>query len=297
LPRPKGPSTAGDRSFSSRPPSASRHSRPDPSTDAAIRGARALRTPQGRREHGQFLIEGVRLVEDAFAQGVTPDAIFVTPHLLESTDRGRDLARGVRRLDAPLFELSERHLTLVADTETPAGIVVVATLPPRQDRLPKPIADGLGALVLDQVRDPGNIGGILRTAAAAGIMDVVSTEGSADLWAPKVVRAGAGAHFRLMLYPARPFEEVAAWMSLWRQLLVADGRAPKSIYDVDWMPSSVLVLSNEAKGASSWLDNVDMHRVSIPMNAGTESLNVAAAAAILMYEARRLFLMPRSSHP
>ncbi|MDB5058233.1 MAG: hypothetical protein JWO59_1705 [Chloroflexi bacterium] len=237
----------------------------------------------------------MRLVEDALSQGVEPDAIFITPHLLESTDRGRELARHIRRMGAPLFEISERHLTLVADTETPAGIVVVATLPSPARDLPAPQRPGLGALLLDQVRDPGNIGGILRTAAAAGISTVVSSEGSADLWAPKVVRAGAGAHFRLTLYPARPLTEITHWLGEWSQCLVADGRAQKSMYEVAWTPPTVLVLSNEARGAASWLDAAGIGRVSIPMHADTESLNVAAAAAVLIYEGRREFLQQNSS--
>jgi len=285
----------GDTSHDDRSPFSGRSSRLDSIADAAIRSARLLHTPQGRRRLGQYLIEGVRLVEEALSHGVGADAIFVTPHLLDSTDRGRDLARNVRRMGAPLFEISERHLTLVADTQTPAGIVVVATLPQPGPTLPAPQSAGIGALVLDQVRDPGNIGGILRTAAAAGIADVISTEGSADLWAPKVVRAGAGAHFRLSLYPARPIDEVADWLGTWQQVLVADGRARLSMHEVDWMPATVLVLSNEARGASSWLDGMGAGRVSIPMHAGTESLNVAAAAAVLMYEARRPFLLSQGS--
>jgi TrmH family RNA methyltransferase len=276
---------AGDREAPYRPPA--RPSQPEPATAAAIRAARALRTPQGRRQQGQFLLEGVRLVEDALSQGLVVDAVFITPHLLDSTERGRDLARYLRQLPVPLFEISERHLTLIADTETPPGIVVVGALPADQASLPEPNAPGLGALVLDQVRDPGNIGGILRTAAAAGIRQVVSTQGSADLWAPKVVRAGAGAHFRLVLHPARPLGDVADWLARWPQRVLADGRARATIYDIDWQLPTVLLLSNEARGASSWLADFDCAHVAIPMAASTESLNVAAAAAVILYEARR----------
>jgi TrmH family RNA methyltransferase len=230
------------------------------------------------------------LVEDALAHGVEPEAVFITPHLIDSTDRGRDLARMVRRLDVPVFEVAERHLTLVADTETPAGIVVVAAMPRAPERLPEAEQPGLGVVVLDQVRDPGNIGGIIRTSAAAGIRHIVSTEGSADLWAPKVVRAGAGAHFRLTLYPGRPIDEIVDWMGAWDQRVLADGRSRTTIYQIDWSPSTVLILSNEAHGAAMWLDDVPTVRASIPMDAQTESLNVAAAAAVCLYEARRQFL-------
>jgi len=193
-------------------------------------------------------------------------------------------------MDVPLFEVAERHLALVADTETPAGIVVVASTPAPPALLPRPEGPALGAVVLDQVRDPGNIGGILRTAAAAGIRHVISTEGSADLWAPKVVRAGAGAHFRLFVYAGRRIEEVVEWLAEWDQCVLADGRSRTTIYQVDWSVATVLVLSNEARGASSWLDDVPTVRAAIPMYAETESMNVGAAAAVLFYEARRPFL-------
>jgi RNA methyltransferase, TrmH family len=282
--------TADSRSGQGRSPALARPRRLDHATDEAIHAARLLKTPQGRRRQGRFLLEGVRLVEDALSQGVYPVATFLTPHLIESTARGHDLALLLNRLDAPVYELSERHLTLVADTETPAGVVVVADLPLRVDALPEPNRPGLSVLLLDQIRDPGNIGGILRTAAAGGLSAVVSTEGSADLWAPKVVRAGAGAHFRLPLYPGWPLLEVAAWLATWPQLVVADARARNSIYDIDWSIATILTLSNEARGASSWLDRLHISRTAIPMQSDTESLNVAAAAAVIVYEARRSFL-------
>ena len=232
-------------------------------------------------------------MEDALSQGVVPDAIFSTPHLLETTQRGANLARWLRGQDVPHFEISERLLTLISDTETPSGIIVVASLPPITSILPRPQYRGLGALLLDQVRDPGNIGGILRTAAAAGVSVVVSTEGSADLWAPKVVRAGAGAHFRLTLAAGIPVADVVEWLREWEQAILADGRTERTIYDLDWRRSTVLVMSNEAHGPSNWLPEVAPIRARIPMRANTESLNVAAAAAIIVYEAQRDLLRTR----
>ena len=118
--------------------------------------------------------------------------------------------------------------------------------------------------------------------AAAGIRHVVSTEGSADIWAPKVVRAGAGAHFRLSVYVGRPVDEIAEWLGEWEQCVLADGRSRTTIYEVDWSLATVLVLSNEARGTSSWLDELAVTRAAIPMSAQTESMNVGAAAAVFL---------------
>lgn len=257
-----------------------------------MRLARALKTTQGRREQHRFLLEGVRLIGDAVDQGLPLIQAFVTHHLLDSTPRGHALSARLRRDNIPLLELSERHLTLITDTETPAGIVAIAPLPDPEGDLLAPEGVGLGALLLDQVRDPGNLGGILRSAAAAGITRIVTTEGSADPWGPKVVRAAAGAHLRLRLWSGRSRNDVAEWLAGWPQVVLADGRAPGTMYEVDWKLPTILVLANEAHGPSPWLAALPVVRSSIPMRSATESLNVGAATAILLYEARRGFLQP-----
>jgi RNA methyltransferase, TrmH family len=263
--------------------------------DALIRAARDLKTSQGRREQHRFILEGVRLIGDALDQDLPLLQAFITPHLLDSTPRGRALGNRLRALAVPLLELSERHLTLLTDTESPAGIVAVAPLPDPEFDLPPLGPIGLGALLLDQVRDPGNLGGILRTAGAAGISRIVTTEGSADPWGPKVVRSAAGALLRVRLWSARSRDEVLPWLKDAPQVVLADGRAARSMYDVDWRRPTILILGNEAHGPSPWLADVPATRVAIPMRSATESLNVAAAAAVLLYEARRSALIGRVS--
>jgi len=263
-----------------------------PATNDAIRAARDLKTGRGRREQQRYLLEGVRVVEDALDQGLQPEAFFLTPHRIDGTPRGYALANRVRQLDVPVYELSERLLTLIADTETPSGVIAVAPLPAHLSELPRPWTTGLSALLLDQVRDPGNVGGILRSAGASGVELVVSSEGSVDLFSPKVVRAGAGAHLRLELAPARPYEELAAWLAGWPQVVLADGHAEGTIYDVDWQLPTALIVSNEAHGVSERLRDLSLTPTRIPMAVATESLNVAAAAAIILYEGRRPFLRP-----
>lgn len=154
---------AGHRTHVARPPA------PDPRATRtyaeamrAIHQARELKTPQGRREQQRFLIEGVRLVEDALDRGVRPVEVFMTPHLLDSTPRGQRLAQRLRQEVTTLYEVNGRSLALAADTETPAGVILVAALPEQTQALPILSGPGLQALVLDQLRDPGNTGGILR---------------------------------------------------------------------------------------------------------------------------------------
>ncbi len=240
------------------------------------------------------MLEGVRLIGDSLDQDLPLLQVFITPHLLDSTPRGRELGNRLRELAVPLVELTERHLTLLTDTESPAGIVAVAPLPDPEFDLPALGPSGLSALLLDQVRDPGNLGGILRTAAAAGVSRIVTTEGSADPWGPKVVRSAAGALLRVRLWTARARDEVLPWLKDAPQIVLADGRADHSIYEVDWRRPTILILGNEAHGPSPWLADLPVTRVAIPMRSDTESLNVAAAAAVLLYEARRSDLIGRA---
>ena len=160
--------------------------------------------------------------------------------------------------------------------------------PPTAISLALPPGRGL-AVVLGEVQDPGNAGSIIRTAAAAGADGLIATSGTVDLYAPKVVRAGMGAHLRLPLRVSQPWAALAPWLAARDQVVVADGRADRTLYEVDWRRDTVLVLGNEARGhdADTLADVANALRVAIPMPGGSESLNVAAAAAVLLYEAVR----------
>lgn len=150
----------------------------------------------------------------------------------------------------------------------------------------RPPADPNLVLVLDQVRDPGNTGTILRSAAAAGIELVMLTAGCADVWSPKVFRAGMGAHFRLAV------ETQSSWASIaqratGRQAWMADPRGEIAYDQIDWRQHGLLVVGGETEGLSSEALALGCGRVAIPMCGHTESLNVAMAATVLLFEAAR----------
>jgi len=249
---------------------------------------RDLHRRRGRERRGLALAEGVRLVEEALATGISIRGAAVSP-ALEATTRGKALKATLRERDVRVEEVTEDELGSLADTEHPQG--VVAVVEPREWSLADVrLNPGSATLVLDGVQDPGNVGTILRTALGLGATAVIALKGTADLTNPKVIRGGMGASFRLPAVAASA-EEMIAWARLQRaQLWIADAqgepadRVPARSAD---RPPVVLVVGNEGTGVGPAVEAAADRRVGIRQAAGVESLNVAVAAGILLYEVTR----------
>jgi TrmH family RNA methyltransferase len=168
-----------------------------------------------------------------------------------------------------------RELSSVA---TPSGILAIVTTP-RQRALPE--APG-PCVMLEDVQDPGNIGSILRSAAAAGVTEIYLSSGCVHAWSPRVLRAGMGAHFALAIHEG---VDLAALIARYRGTVVAAVRdAARSLYSVDLRGEVALLFGNEGAGLSAALREAAPLQVSIPMPGKAESLNVAAAAAVCLFE-------------
>src|SRR2546421_3091906 len=219
-------------------------------SNPTVKRLRLLHERRGAGQQGPFVIEGVRLVEEALEDGVLQDPVLVAPAMLGATTRGRALLQRLlhQRDLPPPGEVPPAVLRHVADTETPSGVVAALPLGPTHALAALPRRAGL-ALVLDGVQDPGNAGAILRTAAAVVVDAVVALAGCVDLYAPKVVRAGMGAHFRLALAADVDVTALPPWLASYGQALLADAQAPESIYDVDLRGPTVLIVGSEAHGA------------------------------------------------
>ena len=249
---------------------------------------RDLHRRRGRERRGLALAEGVRLVEEALAAALPLRGAAISP-ALEATTRGRALKSALEQQAVRLEAVSETELADLADTEHPQG--VVAVVEPRRWSLEDiAVAPGRPVLVLDGVQDPGNVGTILRSAFGLGAAGVVALKGTAELTSPKVVRGSMGALFRLPAMPSDT-EALLAWVrergvELW--VAAADGR-PLEPGAARAEPAAVaLVLGNEGAGVSAALDAAATRRVGIRLAPGSESLNVAIAAAILLREVARV---------
>ncbi len=243
-----------------------------------VKELRSLHRRSIRYRQRAFLIEGVRLVEEALAAGLPLRLALYVPEQLRKLPRGTALLErlaGCR--DA--FPTTPQVLRNVSDTVTPQGVVAAVPFPERP-----PQGEGL-LLILDRLRDPGNCGTILRTAEAAGVRAVYLSPGSVDPFSPKVVRAGMGAHFRLALRVAS-WAEIAAEVK-GHQVLLAEAHAGRPYDQVDFGLPTALILGGEAEGAGAEARALATELVSIPMAGAAESLNVAVAAGILLFEALR----------
>jgi TrmH family RNA methyltransferase len=160
---------------------------------------------------------------------------------------------------------------------TPQGLL--ATLPIPSDTIPQ---DVHLALILDRIKDPGNMGTILRTALATGVEAVLFTNGTVDVYNPKVVRSAMGAHFHLPMTTLSVDKIPQDLKDV--ELYLADARAERSYLDVDWQVHAGLVIGSEAKGVHPAIEKIVTHKVSVPMQGNTESLNAAVTAAVILYE-------------
>ncbi|MFN8413937.1 MAG: RNA methyltransferase [Anaerolineales bacterium] len=242
-----------------------------------IRLARALfGRPKERREAGAFVVEGVRLVEEA-AEANWPMRFVLFDELL--SDRGKVLVEKLISQGVDVEEVSRSVMHSLSETETPQGVLAVLN----DFRLPIP--DALNFILLpDQIRDPGNLGTLLRSAAATGVQAVLIPPETTDAFAPKVLRSGMGAHFKL------PIQSLS-WDEIQKRIVGMQ----TYIADMDGLPCwstdlrnpVVLIVGNEAEGASESARKISTGKLSIPMIGDVESLNAGVAGSVLMFEVVR----------
>ena len=230
-----------------------------------------------RRRERAFVVEGVRLTEEALRAGWQPELVLFTGDL---SGRGQAVVDGFRAMGAETLPVTPQVMTAASDTQTPQGILAVLPLP--QPEIPAPLTF---ALVPDGVRDPGNLGTLLRTALAAGAEAVFLPPGNADAFSPKVVRAAMGAHFRLPLFPMD-------WETIGRHLaglnvFLADAAGGQPHFEAGFDAPLAIIIGGEASGAGDQAQKLAARRVHIPMPGDAESLNAAIAGAVLLFEVVR----------
>jgi TrmH family RNA methyltransferase len=235
-----------------------------------------VRRPVRQRE-GRFVVEGTRLVNEVVRAGIRPALLFYTEAWAQSPI-GRQLLLRLRPAGEGDWPVSEAVLAACAETQTPQGVLAVV---PFVHLAPQP---GL-ILILDRLRDPGNLGTMLRSAEAAGVGQVLLAPDTVDLYNPKVVRGAMGAHFRLPV-EALDWPAIAGRVA-GRAVWLADAAGEQAYDAIDWTQPAALIVGGEAAGAGEAAAVLATRRVSIPMAGGAESLNAAMAATVLLFEAAR----------
>lgn len=244
-----------------------------------IQQVRALLSQRkAREEAGEFAIEGVRLVEEAVSAGWPAHLLLYTREL---SPRGLLLLEKARAGGAQMEEVPPQLMKSTADTENPQGILGVFA---RRDL---PLPERLDFVVIpDGIRDPGNLGTLLRSASAAGAQAALLPPGGVDAFSPKVLRGAMGAHFRLPLREAG-WEEIARLVKPACRVYLAESSEGTPCWQLDLTQPVALVIGGEAEGAGPQARALADGAITIPMPGASESLNAAAAAGILLFEVVR----------
>lgn len=250
-----------------------------------VKRARAVR--DGKKRELIFL-EGIRLCEEAVRAALSIEDVLYTGKLARD-ERGGQLLEAMTRLSQRSVLVSEEVLASVSDTKTPQGIVALAKRQ-RADgcAFPQTAIETPLIVVQHRVGNPSNAGAMLRVAEAAGASGVIATETTTDLFSPKALRGAMGSSFRLPLWVGARFSEVITWCAEHNITTIStDLRASRTHTEIDWTRPTALIVGAEASG----LEPVEMaatnQAIRIPMRPPVESLNVATALAVVLYEAAR----------
>ena len=245
--------------------------------------ARDLRRRKAREKHSLFVAEGVRSVEELLRSGLAVRGVLVAPQLADAP-RGQALRKALDEAGVEVAEVSEKDFRSAAETESPQGVIAIGQVPERLlDTLD--VAGGCRLIVLDGVQDPGNAGTIVRTAAALGATATVALPGTVDLWNPKVIRSSMGAQFQHPAFHAG-IEDLIAFLER-NQIELWATDASGSALEKSGAPLRLAIaVGNEGSGLSPEIRAKAKRTVSLPIAANVESLNVAVATGIILYELR-----------
>jgi RNA methyltransferase, TrmH family len=246
-----------------------------------IQQFRRLQNAKERRETQLFLLEGTHLIQEACAVNYPLMTVCYTPRWEEHHPELRSIVlENCDRVEL----VSDEVIKSIATTVNPDGIVAIA---PRLAQKKPPLPANL-TIVLSTIQDPGNLGTIIRTAAAAGVDGLWVSQDSVDLDNPKVLRASAGQWFRLAMGVSDNLHElVSSYQQQGVQIVSTTSYTKTSYWDVSLTKPTLILLGNEGAGLSDDLAALADLQVKIPMETGVESLNVATAAALMLYEVRR----------
>lgn len=255
--------------------------------NSKIKLVRALMSrSKERREAGLFVIEGVRLVEEAFNRDWGFETVLYDETLSE---RGKSLISNLKSRSIEVEEVSQSVMKSISETENPQGILAILKF--SQFPILRQAQDGVPdspnfILIADQIRDPGNLGTLLRSAVATSVQAVLIPPETTDAFAPKVLRAGMGAHFKLPIHEMswEEINQVVKSESL--QVLIADMNG-QSCWAMDLKNPLALIIGSEAEGASESAQKLANGKISIPMSGNIESLNAGVAGSVLMFEVLR----------
>ena len=232
---------------------------------------------QARRKAGRTLLDGIHLCQ-AFLDTIGAPALCVVSEGSVNHIEVSDILARCEALHASCIMLPDAMYQVLSQVEHGVGLLFIVDTP--QPIPPPKLIDS--AVLLDNLQDPGNLGSILRSAAAAGIKRIYCSRGTVSAWSPKVLRAGMGAHFILEIYENADLLTVAGNAQV--PVIATSSHADKSIYQLDLRADAAWLFGHEGQGVSTELLELATKKVAIPHLGNIESMNVAASAAICLFE-------------
>ncbi|MEO8576135.1 MAG: RNA methyltransferase [Gemmatimonadales bacterium] len=243
-----------------------------------------MKRRKSRERHSLFVAEGVRAVEELLRSGLRIQGVLTAPQL-DGAQRGVALRGTIAERGVETANVTEAEFRSAAETDSPQGVIAIAEIP-EHSLSSLSGRQVVRLLVLDGVQDPGNVGTILRTAAALGADATIALPGTVDLWNAKVVRGAMGASFH---HPAMntSLEELSSFLSSEGVDLWGADTAGESVDSMSAPSRLALAVGNEGAGLSSSVRERAARMVSLPISGPVESLNVAVAAGILLHQLRK----------
>jgi len=253
--------------------------------NSLLRHARAVRDG---KVHDSIFVEGLRLCEEALKSKLVIEAVIHSERLAKK-ERAARLIRRLERIAQKSASVNEKLLESISYTNTPQGIIVLAARPAITDnefKARQPAAPLL--IILHGLNNPVNVGAILRTAEAAGVSGVFTTANTADPFSAKSLRGAMGSTFRMPILTGAEYPQVIEWCRAESiQTVCASATADNTYTEIDWRRASALIVGSESAGLSAEEIKAADIAARIPMKGSTESLNVAVAAGIFLYESLR----------
>jgi len=250
-----------------------------------VKRLRALASAKGRREWGEFLVEGVRALEEALDGGANISYLAHCPDLA-TADRAHALAERFRSVDCRMMDVTEQVFRSFSQVQAPEGLAAAVSIPTTTlDDLPEEATLLLAAV---DVRDPGNMGTLIRLADAVAATALIAAGSCVDLYEPKVVRATAGSVFHVPVVQDVSADEMLRWAAGRGVTTAATVREGAKAYtEIAWPERTLLMVGSEAHGLAEDVAAQADIRTCIPMPGRAESLNVAIAAGVVTYEILR----------
>ena len=248
-----------------------------------VKHVKKLKEKKYREEYGEFIVEGIKMIEEAILENATIKTIVVCEDCKAQGGIPNDLLYEIAKYNC--IYVNEKVFNAMTDVSNPQGILAI--IDKSNNKETEINFNEELFLILDNIQDPGNMGTILRTADSINLKQILVSKGTSDPYNPKVVRSTMGAIFRVKVIECESLPKTIKELKKHKiKIYATDLKTDKSIYDVDYKKAAV-VIGNEANGVTEEVLDLADTRIKIPMKGKTESLNAAVATGVILYEAVR----------